>query len=91
MVNFNQQGQQVINQVNVAPTDLGLIFRKDNLSGTFKALYARLKELQEASEWFDGSDGELEILHEIKMIQGGFDAYYLANGRSAVQYFMLDQ
>lgn len=66
------------------------IFKKENLKETFTELNARRNELQKASEWFDGSDGELEVIAELAFIDKAWEAFWFQYGKSPVSYFRLD-
>ena len=41
-------------------------------------------------EWFDGSEGEIDIIAEAAMISATFEAFYNVHKVSAVQYYKLD-
>lgn len=66
------------------------MFKKSNLKETFTALYARKTELGEQMQWFDGSDGELEIIEENNFISAAFEVFHKQYGSSPVVYFGLD-
>jgi len=67
------------------------IFAKKNLEETFRSLAYRKAQLSEQTEWFDGSDGELEVIAENKFISAAFDAFHKEYGSSPIQYFNLDE
>lgn len=67
-----------------------LMFKKENLGSTFKALHKRSAELSAAMESFDGSDGELEIIEESKYISSLFGIFGEIQGTPATQYFSLN-
>ena len=66
------------------------MFKKSQLKETFTALNIRRNELQEASEWFDGSDGECEVIAELAFINSAWAAFWDQYGTSPVAYFRLD-
>ena len=65
------------------------IFNKINIKQTMTDLNNRRIELAEASEWFDGSDGEVELIKELNIISKVFQAFYDNNGVTAVDYYGL--
>ena len=66
------------------------MFKKENLKDTFSRLNIRRNQLQEASEWFDGSDGEHEVMAELTFINSAWEAFWSQYGTSPVAYFKLD-
>lgn len=91
---FSDESSLIVigNNLTTAKTPaIELMFKKENLASTFKALYKRQAELSEAMEWFDGSDGELEIIEESKYISAVFSVFGELQGITARQYFSLDQ